>query len=125
MAAGKKWECTPEVLEIIRVNAERGVTEANIARLVRLSPSAFSAKKKEHPEMEEVIKQAQANSEYEVTGYLWNILRNPDHKQHFSAICFYLKTRQRWSDSSSNSDNVPQLPSGVNFILAGTGKNES
>ena len=37
MAHGKKWVLTPEILETIKDCAIKGVTEANIARIVGLS----------------------------------------------------------------------------------------
>ena len=118
MAHGKKWVLTPEILDTIKDCAIKGVTEANIARIVGLHPTAFSTKKKEYPEIEEVIKQAQAGGEHEVVGYLWNIIRDPSHRQHFSAICFYLKTKHRWRETEGEQVDKPQIPTGITFTVA-------
>lgn len=118
MAAGKKWELTKEILDKISDLAKKGVTEANIARVIGLSPTVFSGKKKDFPEIEEVIKAAKANGEAEVTGYLWNILRDPSHRQHFSAICFYLKTQHGWKERVGEENDKPQIPTGVTFTIA-------
>lgn len=118
MAHGKKWILTPEILETIKDCAIKGVTEANIARIVGLHPTAFSTKKKEYPEIEEVIKQAQAGGEHEVVGYLWNIIRDPNHRNHFPAILFYLKTKHRWRETDQDATEKPQLPTGVTFTVA-------
>lgn len=111
-----KWECTPEILERVADMAAKGVTEASIARNVGLSPTTFSLKKKEFPELETVIKNASAKGEEEVVGYLWNIIRDPKNKNHFSACLFYLKTKHRWRETD-NMENVTQLPTKVPFKL--------
>lgn len=118
MAYGKKWELTPEILAKIKQLSADGVTEANIARIVGISPTTFSAKKKEYPEIEEAIKDAQANAEHEVVGYLWRILRDPNHKNHFPAILFYLKTKHRWRETDHEQVDKPQIPTGVTFTVA-------
>lgn len=114
MAHGKKWILTPEILETIRDCALKGVTEANIARIVGLHPTAFSTKKKEFPEIEEAIKDAQSRGECEVVGYLWNIIRDPNHKNNFPAMLFYLKTKHRWRETEPQ-DEKQGLPTGVTF----------
>lgn len=118
MAYGKKWVLTPEILATIKRLSAEGVTEANIARIVGISPTTFSAKKKEHPEIEEVIKEANAHSESEVVGYLWNIIRDPQHRNHFPAILFYLKTKHRWRETDQETNEKPQLPTGITFTVA-------
>lgn len=124
MAYGKKWVPTPKILEQIKELATKGVTEASIARIVGISPTGFSAKKKEYPEIEEVIRQAHASGEDEVVGYLWDILRDNKHKNHFAAIQFYLKSKHSWGDNGTQEEK-PGLPTGVNFQPAPPKGNES
>lgn len=114
MAAGKKWVVTKEILDKITKLASQGVTEASIARIIGLSPTAFSTKKKEFPEMEEAIRQAHAKGEMAVVGYLWDIIHNPQHKNHFAALQFYLKCKHNWGETGT-VDDKPGLPSGVDF----------
>ena len=103
----KKWELTPEKLETIRDMAAKGCTEDNIARCVGIAPGTWYEKKKIHPEMDDVIKAAKASGEKEVVGYLWNILRDPKHRNHFAAITFYLKTQHRWKEVTVVQQNAP------------------
>ena len=114
-----KWECTPEILERVADMAAKGVTEASIARNVGLSPTTFSLKKKEFPELEETIKNAASKGEEEVVGYLWNIIRDPKNKNHFSACLFYLKTKHRWRETD-NMETAKVLPASVPFKLKDT-----
>ena len=115
MSAGKKWAPTPEMIKQIGDLAKKGVTEANIARIVGLSPTVFSGKKKVFPEIENVIKAAQASGEHEVVGYLWNIMRNPEHRQHLTACLFYLKTRHGWKDHEFVIQNA-KIQQGATFV---------
>lgn len=114
MAYGKKWVLTPKILEQISELASRGVTEASIARLVGLAPTSFSAKKKEYPEIDEAIRQAHAKGESEVVSYLWDIIHNPSHKNHFAALQFYLKCKHNWGVDATE-ESKPGLPTGVDF----------
>lgn len=114
MASGKKWVLTPQILEQISDMASRGVTEASIARMIGLSPTAFSTKKKDFPEMEEAIRQAHAKGETEVVNYLWEIIHDPKHKSHFAALQFYLKCKHNWGVETTN-ESKPGLPTGVDF----------
>ena len=109
-----KWECTPEILERIADLSAKGVTEASIARIVGLTPSTFSAKKKEHPELGDILNKSRASGEEEVVGYLWNIIRDPKNKNHFSACLFYLKTQHMWREVNKE-ETVKELPSTVPF----------
>lgn len=119
MAHGKKWELTPEILAQIEKMAHDGVTEASIARIVGLHPTAFSTKKKEYPEIEETIKKAHSTGEKAVVGYLWNIINDPTHKHHFSACLFYLKTKHRWRETD-HQEQTKELPRSVPFKLKGS-----
>ena len=114
-----KWECTPEILERVADMAAKGVTEASIARNVGLSPTTFSQKKKEFPQLEETIKNASSKGEEEVVGYLWNIIRDPKNKNHFSACLFYLKTKHRWRETDQQ-EPTKELPRSVPFKLKGS-----
>lgn len=109
----KEWELTEERIQKISDLSLKGCTEATIARAVDLHPSTFSAFKKKFPLIDEIIKKANARGEEEAVGYLWNIIRNPEHKMNFSAILFYLKTKHKWSEGVSTEIS---FPSGISFV---------
>lgn len=95
-----RWELTPERLKRIEELAALGVREDSIARQVGLHPSTFSEKKKIHPEIAEVINNAQACTEEIVVSALMNMIKDPKHKAHAAAVFFYLKTKCRWQETS-------------------------
>lgn len=112
----EKWIPTPEILERIKELAQKGCTEHSIARCLGIHPGQWYTKKKAFPEIQEILDQGRASGENEVTGYLWNIIRNPEHRQHFAAICFYLKTQHNWRETNREEDK-PGLPSSVQFSV--------
>lgn len=100
----KQWKLTPKRLQTIEELARKGCTQETIARQIGLHPSTYYEKKKLFPEMEEAIQKAKACSEEAVVGYLWNIITDPKHPKHFSAIVFYLKAQHKWEDKKNNDD---------------------
>ena len=115
---GARWTPTPAILEKVSELALKGVSQDSIARIVGCHPSTFSAKRKEFPELDEVIRKAHSSGEEEVVGLLWDIIRDPKHKSHFPALLFYLKTKHRWRETDAQ-DEKPGLPTGVPFKLKG------
>jgi hypothetical protein len=101
--SGKPWIPTPEILEQVFTLIKKGVTETNVARLVGLHPSTFSAKKTEFPELDETIKKAKAYGEDVAAGIIWQIMNDPSHKQRLTAAMFYLKTQHNWKDKDSST----------------------
>lgn len=117
----KKWELTPERLEKIRDMAHKGCTEDNIARCVGISPGCWYEKKKIHPEIDDIIKNAKASGEEELVGILWSHIRdkNVSTKEKLPTIFFMLKTRHRWRETEpaatvTDKDKVE----GLNFLEA-------
>lgn len=117
---GAKWIPTPAILERVSELSQKGVSQDSIARIVGCHPSTFSAKRKEFPDLDDVIRKAHSSGEEEVVGLLWNIIRDPAHKSHFPALLFYLKTKHRWRETDAQ-DEKPGLPTGVPFKLKGEG----
>lgn len=110
------WILTDEHRAIIKQAAANGVTQADIARLVGLSPGGFIEKKKQIPELNDLIKNAHAVSHDMAAGFLRNIWSNPDHPKHLAALIFYLKTRHGWKDQTEVE--VKQLPDKLVFTKA-------
>lgn len=117
-----KWIPSPEILDKIEQQAKQGITEANIARNVGISPSTFSEKKQEFPEIQEAIKKGSARGEELATGALWKMIQDDKHKGHLTAVIFYLKTRHGWSDGSKQSTTEAVAPSGVQFEIIQKGE---
>lgn len=117
-----KWIPSPEILQKIEEQAKQGITEANIARNVGISPSTFSEKKQEFPEIQEAIKKGSARGEELATGALWRMIQDDKHKGHLTAVIFYLKTRHGWSDGSKQSSVEAVAPTGIQFEIIQKGE---
>lgn len=117
-----KWVPTPEILSKIEQQAKLGITEANIARNVGISPTAFSEKKQHYPEIQEAIKKGSARGEELASGALWNMITDEKHKGHLTAVIFYLKTRHGWSDGSKQGSTEVVAPSGIQFEVIQKGE---
>jgi predicted transcriptional regulator len=101
--SGKLWIPTEEILTQVHDLIKQGVTETNVARVLGLHPSTFSAKKNEFPELDEAIKKAKAYGEKVAASVIWEIMNDPNHKQRLTAAIFYLKTQHRWSEKDESS----------------------
>lgn len=110
----KKWELTPEKLEKVRELAAAGVTEKDIATAVGLSAARFSDKKKLYPELNQVIEEARASAHELAAGFLRRIWSDPSHPKHFSALCFYLKTKHGWKETTEVV--AKELPTGIDLL---------
>lgn len=94
-------EATNEVLEHIKKRLKDGATQGTIAQELGVTPDWFSRWKLKTPAVKEVVDKAKMNLESEVVGYLFQMIRNPDHKNHASSVYFYLKTQCGWRESSA------------------------
>lgn len=111
----RKWIPTPEIIEYVREQSSRGMTEASIARNVGLAPTTFSAKKQEFPELAEAISKGNSRGEELALNALWAMITDPKSKGHTTATVFYLKCKHGWNDGSKNTVVETTAPSGVKF----------
>lgn len=109
------WELTPEILDYVKTQSSRGMTEASIARNVGLAPTTFSAKKQEYPELAEALKKGASFGEELAIQALWRMIADPTSKGHTTATIFYLKCKHGWNDGSKNTVVEATAPSGVKF----------
>jgi hypothetical protein len=104
----KKWEPNSKELMSIEDMAKRGVTYKSIAGVMGISLRTFHDAKDRLPILQETLDRARSHGENLATGYLFKILENQDHKNHFAAICFYLKTQHQWREVNRvEVDNNP------------------
>ena len=108
------WKLTPEILEYVREQSSKGMTEASIARSVGLHPSTFSEKKQQYPDLAEAVKKGNSYGEQLAINALWAMIQDPKSKGHTTATLFYLKCKHGWNDGGKQSVEV-QAPSGVQF----------
>lgn len=116
MAKTNKLSITPKILTFIAKRIKDGATEGTIAEELGVTRTTFSRFKLNNPEVQEVVESAQQNIESEVVGFLMQMIRNPNHKNHASSVYFYLKTRCRWRET----DPIPvtiNAPDGMRFRL--------
>ena len=101
---------TPEDLYKIFELVRNGVSMINVARYFDMTLKTFEAARKRNPKIEEQVQKGKAAAEAIVAGKLWEIIQNPDHKNNFAAICFYLKTQCRWRETERKEDNQDTNP---------------
>lgn len=114
-----KWVPTPEILEKIAELAEQRVNEVDIAAACGIKPSTWWAKKREFPEIKEAIENAKRSKMDFAKSKLWKIIEDETNKNHFQALCFYIKN---YDDEIVNkavpdAPQTPQLPTGFTWRI--------
>ena len=102
-----KWEPTAEQVENARAFARRGLTEAQIAHNLGISPDTLIQVKKRNPEFAEAIKAGQA----EGIAMVSNALFNQALAGNTVAMLFFLKCRDggNWRDTPREVDQGDEI----------------
>jgi len=95
---------TKKELKTIEELVSQGVTQESIARSFGISPRTFILRKKDIPAIDDAIHRGKASGEQIAVGFLWKIVTNEEHKQHFQSLCFYLKTQCGWKETQVIED---------------------
>ncbi len=102
-----KWE--PPDLKTVEKLASRGLTQAQIASSLGISPDTLIARKKDFPGFFEAIKKGQARGLWDITNGLFQAAC----EGNITACIFYLKNRDpdNWNDRrdfTGRSDSGPK-----------------
>jgi len=89
---------TNDDLFLICEHGRRGVTEISIAGLFNISIGCWKSRKKEYSEIQTALDIGRAKGEDRLVGRLWDVIENPGHKQHLTAVIFLLKARYDYRD---------------------------
>jgi hypothetical protein len=113
------WTPTEKELQIIQDMTENRALEADIAKALGISHSLWSQRKKAIPEIQALILESRSKKIDYVKSKLWDIIENAEHRNHFSALCFYL-TKYDTDIQETKAD----LPTGFSFKLIAPPKEE-
>lgn len=97
---------TPHNLKVVSKMAELGMTEANVALCVGISPSTFLRWKKDYPQVVDALDTGKAKLEKVAVGCLARGMKN----NHYSSAMFILKTKFGWRETDYAAQ-APRLPS--------------
>lgn len=92
----RQFEITPEILQEIEILAGRCFSQQQMYEYYGIGHDTWYKRVKEHPELAEIIKRGKAKTKSFVVGKLMEQVK----KGNLTAIIFWLKTQDRWSDSS-------------------------
>lgn len=92
---------SPQNLKVVSKLAELGMTEANIAYCVGISPSTFLRWKKDYPQVVDALDTGKSKLEKLAVGCLARGMQN----NHYSSAMFILKTKFGWRET-----DAPQAP---------------
>lgn len=118
----KVWTPTPEDLEKITELVGKGVNQETVASAFGITGQTWYRKKKEFPEIEAAVQKGKCSCEELVVGKLWNMILDDKHKNHASAVFFWLKTQAGWreKDASNVVNNNYAAPTTNNLFRAVT-----
>lgn len=109
-----KWVPTADILEKISELAEQRVNEDVIAKAIGLGVSTWYKKKREYPEIQEIMSAARLMKVDIAKGKLWKIVEDEEHRNHLQAVMYFLN---KYDDEQVKEEGNPKvdLPSGFTF----------
>lgn len=113
----RTWRPTAEILDQIYRCAAFGFKENKIAAIIGLRPEVFSKKKKDFPEIQEVLDVAKAKEEFALATMVRNHAFNIDlpYADRAKDIKYLLDRRHHWM-SEDTTVEVKGPPAGINFV---------
>jgi len=113
--ASKIEKPTKATLAKIKKWNAHGVRLESQARLLDISITTYNRLRKRWPEVDEAISNGKAETEAVVTGHLYRIMTDKQHKQQLTSLIFYCKTQLRWS-----TEQTLQLKDDENNVITFT-----
>lgn len=103
--SGRKRKTVQEAqLDRIRRMAGYGLNQDQIARELDMSPSTFKARRKDQPDVQDLLDEGKATAAHEVGKTLFNKAKRGDT----TAIIWFEKTRLGYSDRMALVDAIPR-----------------
>jgi hypothetical protein len=113
------WKPSNEDLEKIRELANEGYTEDGIAKAIGISSSTWFFRKKDYPEVQEILDESKRSKVQIARSKLWKMVTNEDHKSHFNAVKYFL---DKYDTEGVIVQNNIMLPSGFKISIVGSDK---
>lgn len=87
-----------------------GLNLDHIAYLIGVHPRTLDNIIKRQPEVAYAIKKGEAMGIAKVTSKLFGMIDNASHKNHFSAVCFFMKCKGKWVEARDQGESIKEDP---------------